>query len=382
MDSRLPDGVGRRGKLPGRGAGDNATTALPPASQGPGAGLDCPPVDASTDTPTAAAPLPSILAPMTTDRNPPPRLRLLLALPVRFAAGHAPAAAACTRGKLHPGEHARREPAAPPSLHRARPAPAARPASVPGMHLRQASSAAKPASSPSMHPSTSLDPSPSLHPSRACGPLGPGSVQLRPPPSRPKARRRAAQLPRAAAGQQPPILAPSRRAQVSKAERKSRGRRLPRPTVGDAKAPKEKPEAGQGGPGGEGQGRLLRAEPSTTGAVLAGLPYAPRSPLYPLQQTKSWRPTPEFDADWEKLKKERLEPWASGAAGCGPRRFDPGRGLLPLRRGPDFFGTGALPGGRRSHHGGMEAGGKMPPALRALGDGGAGAGLCATCACR
>ncbi|HEY3450402.1 MAG TPA: hypothetical protein VGK67_28870 [Myxococcales bacterium] len=102
---------------------------------------------------------------------------------------------------------------------------------------------------------------------------------------------------------------------------------------------------------------------------LAGLPVPEGSPLYGLQQTKFWKAyAKKFDADWDKLHKERLDAMGDWAAKVLAPKIDPKAPVYYLFGGPDFLSVPVLyPEAPLYILGGLEPVGRMPPSLRAMG---------------
>ena len=101
---------------------------------------------------------------------------------------------------------------------------------------------------------------------------------------------------------------------------------------------------------------------------LAGLPVGEGSPLHALQQTKFWKSyAKKFDADWEKLEKERLDAMGAWAQKVLAPKIDPKAPVYYLFGGPDFLSVPVLyPEASAYLLGGLEPVGRMPPALRGM----------------
>ncbi|MGC4116204.1 MAG: hypothetical protein QM765_16830 [Myxococcales bacterium] len=137
-----------------------------------------------------------------------------------------------------------------------------------------------------------------------------------------------------------------------------------------AKKAEAKPDAD--GEASKPKGKPFDPEPIDDQArFLAGLPLPESSPLYPLTRTKFWQSySKKFDADWEKLKAERLDSMRDWGQKVLAPKIDPKAPVYYLFGGPDFLSVPVLyPEAPVYILGGLEPVGKVPPALRAMGSG-------------
>lgn len=104
---------------------------------------------------------------------------------------------------------------------------------------------------------------------------------------------------------------------------------------------------------------------------LAGMSVPESSPLFPLTKTKFWQAySKKFDADWEKLEKERLGAMREWSKSVLAGKIDPKAPVYYLFGGPDFLSVPVLyPEASAYLLDGLEPVGKVPPALRAMGTG-------------